>query len=391
MVDNEQATTEAQPAKRRRRSRTADQASALDVAHKARISRMQTAGRPLPGFPTTAEELVDVWDVPQEDVYGVSVKISRQKAGDQNVELIASVPVVEYDLAAIAGRYGPGLYFISGAQGKYRMNAAKMHISPEMAKENGYGRLPTTAQDVKAAETLRNAAQGPTDPVDLLASIERLVERKLQESRPVQQPVVGGSMELQMASMFKGFELFATMEDKVLQMAERRAGMLAGKIVNAEEPEGGDMWSSIMKAITSETGMKIVGSFLNRSQEPVVVQTPQAAAPQALPMETKPMPQLPPITREQGQAIAPAVALLKPLSGLLVTAAKNDTRSAKEAADELAGFVPPHAYESTVALDDLVKEKGPAVLMAIHEEMGTPRWAELLSEIVKKLTEPSDE
>lgn len=397
MADESEFSTEPPKKQRRKSGPKRGSSEHFDRTVDARVSRMAGAQRPLPMFPTSADDLAAQWKVSSEDAYGVSVKLSRQRPGSNDVELVADIPLLQYSLGTIAGKYGPGMYYISGAAGKYAGNAAKMLISEDFARESGFGRIRQTAQDVKAMQTLQAAAHGPLDPVDLLAAVERLVERKLQEDRPPQ-PYTAAQAPIDpfgnMGMMFKGFELFSAMQEKVLATAERQAAMLAGKMASPDAEPGGE--ESIMgmftKILTSDAGTRIVERLM--APPPVLPPTPQPslpappAPPEAHPGAAMAKSPAPNLTQEEAQAVSFFVNQIKPWAGRLVAAAKQDTRPADEAAGELFGFVAPAAYESLGALSDLVKAKGNGVLSVIHPEMATDRWAETLHHMADIAREP---
>ena len=365
-----------------------------------RSKRMAGAGRPLPIFPTTADELASQWKVGADDAYGVSIKLSRQRVGSQDVELVADIPLINYSLSSIAGKHGPGMYFISGSAGKYASNAARMFISEDFARECGFGRVPTTAADVKAIQTIERAAQGPTDPVDLMAALERMIDRKLRETQAPamaqpQAPTMGDPFG-NMGMMFKGFELFSAMQEKVLATAERQAAMLAGKmgLPTPEEPTGEEsIMGMFTKIFTSDAGSAIVRRLMaHPAAAPQQVQHHPApsAAPQQV--QTIPPPQEAPAVRpnlspEEVQAITPAVSMLQRFSDILVTAAAKDTRTPEDAADDLLGMLPSVIWESTVALDEAVQKHGLPVLGLIHKDMATDRWAALLKAVAAGIRE----
>jgi len=400
MAQNPDELTETPSKKRRRSGPKMGASETFDAAVSTRVSRMAGAQRPLPMFPTTADDLAAQWKVSTDDAWGVSVKLSRQRPGTNDVELVADIPLLEYKLATIAGKYGPGMYFISGAAGKYAHNAAKMMISDDFARASGFGRVPQTAQDVKALQTLQAASQGPVDPVDLLATMERMLDRKLAEARMTAPQTAQAPIDPfgNMGMMFKGFELFSAMQEKVLATAERQAAMLAGKVAaggDAADADGdGSFMSMFTKILTSDAGAAIV----QRLMAPTATQAAPAApvlhhaptATQAAPAAPSgaPMANLPSITAEEARAIQLFVGNLKPYAAQLAAAGKVDTRTPEDAADELFGFVAPAAYESLGALSDLVKAKGVEVLGTIHPDMATERWAATLHRMADIAREP---
>ena len=386
------AQTSADKPRKNRRGPRKGASPEFDEAVEKRTTRMKSVGRPLPMFPTTADELAAQWNVSADDAWTVSVKISRQRLGSQEIELIGSVPLMEYSMEKLAGRYGPGMYFISGCAGKYAHNAAKMIISDAYARENGFGRLPTTAADLKAETVIRKSAEGPVDPLDLVAAIERILERREKEKAQTapQQTAQGADIVSQMAMLFKGFELMSSMENKVMEQMERRAALMAGKTLEPVEEEG--VMGIFSKILNSRAGEALVQGLMAPRTAAALPPAPTVAPAPAPSTAQAPSQGQPPVnlTAEEKAAIAPAVNMLSRFGANLVQAAAQDQRGPDAAAEELMGYIPPAIYASLVELAKVTANHGPAVLGLIHPGMATERWAAILSELDKIIQSPDE-
>ena len=94
---------------------------------------------------------------------------------------------------------------------------------------------------------------------------------------------------------------------------------------------------------------------------------------------------LPELTQEEKQAIAPAVSMLGPFSGKLRSTIDSPSPDAV-LARELGGYIPPTLYDSTIALCKIVKTKGVEVLGYINPSLPHPRWASILEIMGRELS-----
>lgn len=357
-----------------------------------RSADLANTGKLIPMAPTTAEDLVEQWAVPEVDCYHVRVNVFRQKMGDEALELLVSVPVLEYDLQKIAGQFGPGRYFIKGTPRKYAFNSARFDVSEELARSNGYGRLPQRAADITAARTLQEATKGPVDPVDLLAAVEVMLDRKLKEqglgASPAQIINPMQAMEKQMEGFYSFMGFMDKMEIRAIQLAERRAGLR-----NPEDPvEPASTTLQVIQALAPAVGPLLERIFNGPAATPrpiaqaaIGTTQPHPAAP-AQPQGGPPVEtiQKPELTDIEKRSISMAVSMLRPFSTMLANAIQREIPDA-QLAEELGGYIPPNLYGQVIALSALVRDKGVGVLAYIDEKLTSPRWPAVLSEMAAML------
>lgn len=360
-------------------------------AQAVRNADLQNAGRILPNCPTTAEDLVEQWQIPSDDAYTVRVAVMKQEPGDPSPQLMSSVPVLDYDMGAIAGKFGPGLYFIKGQPHKWAVHSARFEVSEAYARANGFGRVPARAVDLVAARTLQEATKGPSDPAALLAALETMVDRKIAETRPVAVETSSVQMvplERQAESMFQVMNIMDKMENRMMAIAERRAGLRP----ETDPVPSGSSTMELVRALAPYLGPLVHRMFAG----PVA---PQQAAPhqvahqiahhQAAPVEPPKQNEaamsLPELTPDEQAKIAPTVRALKPYASMLATIPQDMSKPDAELADGLGSYIPPALYPAIMDLAAVVRLKGPGVLGYIDPALVHPRWPAILSELSSML------
>lgn len=384
------------PAKRRRK----DPGRTQEV----RNSDLGNVGRILPNCPTTAEDLVEQWRIPASESYGVRVNVLRQGPGDLGPKLMATVPALEYDMTKLAGEFGPGLYFIKGAPHRWAVHSAKFEVSEEYARRSGFGRMPARASDALAVRTLQEATQGPSDPVALMAAMEALLDRKLAERQPNQAQIMANpiqNMQTQAESMLGMLGIMEQMESRMMAIAERRAGI---RSMDDPVPEGSTV-IEVVKALAPHVG-PLLGALAGRmaggpasermrgtSAPPVVPQAipmnPPAAVPAAVNQETPMNNQnLPALTPEESEALAPSVRMLKPYTGMLAQVVRDPSKTDSQIAEGLSSYIGPSAWGYMLNLSELVRIKGRGVLGYIGPELlESERWPNILQELSAMIRE----
>ena len=358
---------------------------------------LKTAGKALPSFPTTAEELAAQWGVGTEDTYSVIVKVTRPAGG--TVELLADVPLRAYDAGALAGQFGPGLYYLRASSGKYAKHGSKMIFSEEYARSNGFGTIapaPMTARDQMAMETLQRATEGPTRPQDLAAAIEQIMDRRdadrmrgaggqqLSNVLPVQLDPMA-HMQAQMQNTIQMMEMFRGLEERAIKTVEMRMGI--------KQPEDMELETngSLMEKLLLK-GLDVVQAFMTMPKpgqvaapivqnQPAQVQPAQPSQPVPALEEKTPMPNL---TPEEQNAIGSAVSMLRPYAGTLMQLVASGLTD-EQIVEELDPWIPAPMAGPLAALADAVAKHGPGVLWAIHAGLVSERWASILPKLVAAL------
>jgi hypothetical protein len=372
-----------------------------------RNSDLANVGKILPNCPTTAEDLVEQWSIPASEAMGVRVNVLLQRPGDLNPQLMCTVPALEYDMEKLAGDFGPGLYFIKGNPHRWAVHSARFEVSEAFARRAGYGRIPTRAADALAVRTLQDATKGPSDPVELIAAVEALLDRKLAERGQVVQaqpammnPAV--AMQTQAESMMSFLGVMDQMESRMMAIAERRAGL---RPLDEAVPES-STFLELAKAFAPHVGPILSGLFgrmtngpASERQRPAMpsgtpalpnsATQPAPAAPGA-PVEQpmNPTGPLPALNSDESAAIAPAVRMLKPYTGMLAQVARDANQTDSQIAAGLSSYIGPAAWGYMLSLAELVRVKGRGVLGYIGPElMESDRWPNILQELAAMIRE----
>jgi len=349
-------------------------------AGEVRSSQINAVGKVIPACPMNADELAETWSVGRDDAFGITVKVLRQVKGDSALELIDNVPLVDYSGENIAANYGPGVYYLRPASGKYQKLACKLPISDALARSCGWGRLPVTPQDVQAERTLRQAVESPTDPVDLLAAIQQMIRREMDTrgmgstpgmTMPMQTFNPMEAMQNQMGQMQAWMGFMDTMEKQMQERVERRMGIL-----EPERQEKTSTWEALIPV-----ALKIFDRMttppaapVQRQPLPMAAPAPEPApAPQSKPVEA-PMSNL---TDDERKLLGRGIAMLRPFGGQLAELTKTKATN-DQIVSELEGYIPDSMIDSINALDDACQKYGPAILGQIHPELATERWAAIV-------------
>lgn len=355
--------------------------------HETKRGQLEAVGKLLPACPMSPDELAEAWSVAADDAETITVKIQRYVVGTKELELVDSLPLTEFSGERVAGRFGPGNYYLRPAAGPYARHAAKLPISEALARNCGYGRIAPSAQDLVAERTIRQATTGPTDPLDLVAAIEQVMDKRDRERGIMPMPVVHGvaqadpmkTVETQMSQMMKMMEMIEGLNAKARETVRAEMGIIKPEAV---EPSEGSFWIEMVKSALPT----LVELIANRNPAPPV----QAAPPPPMVVNPEPQPEpqpqggptMPQLTPQEQSAIAGAVAMLRPFAGQLVAMAKQTAGDGAIVA-ELEPFIPGGLVPSLADLAGVVATHGPAVLAGIHPDLATARWAGILPELVK--------
>lgn len=365
----------------RRIPRSESQQRAAEI----RGQQIKTTGKPLPSCPMTPEELMDAWSIGQNDAMGVTVKVLRQVVGSEALELVDSIPLVEFDARRLAANFGKGRYLLRPAAGTYAKCSAVLPISEELARACGWGRLPATAQDMTAERVVRAAAEGPTDPLDLMAAMERLMDRKLAERTASPVGAVAAfdpmtAMNNQMAQMTAWMGFMDRMEAQMQARVERRMGV-------APEPAP-ESHTSLLETLLP-MGLKILDRMTSGPamppQRPTLppaqaIQQAADSAPAAAPGGIT----LPDMTNEERQALAISAKMLGPFAPQLLELG-NSQATEEQIVGELEGYIPGHMIGPLVTLAAAIGKHGPGLLAVIHPGLAVPKWGGILQKLAVAL------
>lgn len=363
-------------------------------------SRMlKETGLVLPSCPMNADELAAHWELGPDDLFSLKLNVLRAVKGTRTAEVVAEVAGVDYSMATLARKFGPGLYFIRGG-GRHQSKVVKIPVSDVLAYSYGWGQAPElpSAADLVAQRTLQEATERPTDPMNLAAALELAAKRAasealreagivpgMQHQPPVtQNPMQGFSQFKEMMGFFR------EMREDVRRDVEQSLG------IKQPEPQAeGSEWVPLVKE-----GLSIFGAILANRGQPATMAAPsytRTMPPErpAVGMETTGAPMeskqeianLPALTPQEQAVMGNAAAMLRPFAGQLSQLAMSQITD-QQAAIELVGYVPPAYYEHMVSLDGVSQARGFAVLGHISPVFASERWRGILHELATELQRP---
>jgi hypothetical protein len=266
-------------------------------------------------------------------------------------------------------------------------------MSEALAREAGWGRIQPTAQDFQAERTLRKAVEGPTDPVDLLAAVEQILDRREAErarqfgqhpqaATPLD-PLAAVKSQFEQIQTMMGF--MASLEERAIKTVEMRMGRQDTSI-SAEDTNTSLLEKLLPKALD------IFGQMMsNRQPAPTGAPAPQAQQyvepPKVInpPTQAQPeAPAMPNLTAQEQNAIGGAVAMLRPHGGTLVELAASGMND-DQIVSQLDPWIPAPMVPELANLAAVVAQHGPAVLGTIHPGLAVDRWASILPKLVAAL------
>lgn len=350
--------------------------------------------------PTDGRELMAAWELPPEAFTTESVKTFRPKPGTRIEEIVNSCPIPEWNLDDLAARFGPGTYRVAPGPGPYRTKTATIHVSDEYARACGWGAPPPQtpkAQELVAARTLQQAAAGPTNPLDLMAMIETIMDRReaalLAKLTPQAQQSPGP--DAMMAMMMKGFELSTQMIRGSMETAKsltapaepREPATLADVLLQM----GPQILATFQQAMKTSPAPQAAPPPHRPAPPPTAGTLPPATQAPAAPIEPEhPMGSITDetrhavasLTQEEEQSIAQAIGLFAPHAPQVV--ALMDSFPVGMVVDQIAGYLGPDTVDSVQALARVAASK-PAILGVIHPKLHSDRGMELLRKLSEKL------
>lgn len=354
-------------------------------------------GSALANAPTTAAELVHAWKIPPHEVDEVAGILMKQKIGTQIRDIIARIPVREYDLGTIAQMYGEGTYYFKGVPGAYETRIVTLRVSDVFARAHGYGRIPEapSASDHLAVRTLREVSTTSGVEDDrLIAAIERAAEkttRSVLESMGIRQGSAPAADPMaQLSNMETMLVFMDRLEDRAQKMAERRLGIQPQE----EKSEG------IMGTVNT-IGALLLEMMKNRAPiqqtaQPMPGYAPTGTQPPSPPAAANPAEQIAAqMTEEERGTVFPAVAGLRPFLGALLALANRPGLTDQQRAEELSSYIPDAYAGPMMALIGLKDRMGLDVLHLIGPQFATPQWSAILDHLraiihQKYVTESTD-
>ena len=346
-----------------------------------RVKRRSISADMVPLAPTTPTEMAEGWQIPAALVDSCSVKVFRCIEGTKQRELVGSMPVTRYDLAQIAGEFGPGKYLVCGSGRPISTRNATILVSDHLAAANGWGKLPEAqrvpeAYQAKAMETVNRAVELGVNPVDLAAMIQTAVDGALSK-----QPKAPDPMD-QMRSMVSMFGMMNELRESARGLVDLAPAAPATGSTMA------DLIREMMPAVLPLVPQLIAALRPAPPALPARPTLPNAREKAAPALEAPSMPKIELNPTDQ-KLVGQAVMMLRPFLPMLrrMEAAMQDKSSADVAGD-LIQWIPSGVFGAVVRLAELTKEHGPQLLaQLLAPEMGTPRWAEIVEELAAIILE----
>lgn len=329
-----------------------------------------------PSLPVDGQELMAAWELPPEAWERTSVKTTRFRPGSQQMELLASQTIADWNLEDLARSYGPGTYRVQAGPGPYRTKNTTITVSREFADQAGFAAAPQnitqpSPHELMAARTFQQATTGAVDPLQMAAMIQTAVDKALERV----QPKGDSSLDL----ILKGFELANSLTTRSMETAKNMLG-----VSPTLEPSA-RTWADV----ALELGPSLLGTLQqaissNRTAPQAPAPPPHAnpAAPTlSTHQEPQPMKQnLPPIH----PAAVPLLKIMGNYAPMLINHLSSPA-SPEDLASQLAGLLGADLDPAVIAAAEQVKVEGPAVLAHAHPQLATDKaaatliaWAEIL-------------
>jgi hypothetical protein len=318
-------------------------------------------------MPTTAEELMAAWELPPEAWERTTVKTTRFIRGTQQMELLSSCPLPEWSMDDLARTFGPGTFRIQAGPGPYRTKNTTLTISRNYADAAGFAAAPAyipTPLEQQAAQTFKQATQGPVDPINLAAMIQTAVENALQRTQPKQET---SALELVM----KGFEMALTMTGRASEVAKTMAAPVEAAAKG---------WPDLISEVAPSLLATLQTAITAQRQPPL----PAQAQPAQVQRPTLPPPALgaPPMPNPQTFPPAPpeTVPILNIMRnyGPMLRGHLESPATPEELAGQLAGLLGPDLDPSIIATANYAREQGPEFLGNAAPYLATPKAAAVL-------------
>lgn len=340
-----------------------------------------------PAMPTCGNDLIGLWELPQEAIKGARLKIARTIPMSQKLELVRDCTVQDYSMESIAHSFGAGEYQIilnPGPMGAWKGKSARLSISTDYARECGFSvyqePAPAPAPPrFSELRSLRETAQaietGQGFTMEKMAGlmetmIERVAER-MKPAAPPPDPLAGMSNMLQIMNLMRGEQ------ERSVEMALKMMNLRGPGRGSDDDDDEGDSWPSVIReAIPAVT--QALSAMTNRGPAPA-----QTIEPEPNPEESAVSV---PLSQDEIRHFAPAVAMLKPYAGMVKTVI-DKARRGEDAAPDLASFIPVRMHPLMIEFSEVTKARGPQVLAILAPELATEKAAACIVQIGKILRE----
>jgi hypothetical protein len=337
-----------------------------------------------PSMPTCGNDLIGLWELPEQAVTQAKLKVGRAMPMSTKLELLHECTVQEYSLESVARKHGPGEYQIilnPGPMGAWGMKKATINVSQKYADENGFAvfqappMLPAAPRfsELRSIQETTQAMQAgqamtPAVMVQLMETMVERVAERLKPPPPVD-PMAG------MGTMVQMMTFMNTIQNGAMETALKLAGLKNP----VAEPDDEDSWPGVIREALPALSQLAQG-FMSRLPAPQGQAQPQ---PQVIEPEGEPM--AVPLSQDEMNQFAPMVAMLKPHAALIVKLVS--IKAPEQAAAELATFIPGPLRGLMVHYADLCKQRGKDALALIDPALVSDKGWYTVVEIGKILRE----
>ena len=377
-----------------------------------------------PLSPTCGQDLMGAWQLPARAWTGARLKVCRKIYGSNQLELIRETTLEDYSMDAIARENGAGEYDLiwpSDPNKEWGPHSCRINVSSEYATAAGWSAMPVIkpapprVADVRVYDDMSQALARPGSdftPAALASMMETIARNTAEQMRqytppppPPQDP---------MARFQEMFSLFDMLEKRQDTKMEKMLAFLGQKTPAAESAAEPVSWQQMLipavvealptiaeaaKAIFSPRQVVPTGGYYPPPvgapppQSPAIHQN-QAPAVPAAPVEDPVMAPAPeqikvPMSQEEIDHFAPAVAMLRPFAGIVVNTV-NGSENASAAAAQIADYIPYKLEPLMIELAAMAKERGAEVLGIIDPKLCTEKGLACAVAIGDILSQPEE-
>ena len=366
-----------------------------------------------PLSPTCGQDLMGAWQLPARAWNGARLKVCRKIYGSNQLELIRETTLEDYSMDAIARENGSGEYDLiwpSDPGKEWGPHSCRINVSAEYAQAAGWSAMPVIkppaprVADVRAYDDMSQALQMPNSSftpatlAQMMETIARNTAEQMRQFAPPPAPPVDP-----MARFQEMFSLFDMLEKRQDSKFEKMLAFIGQKSPAAEAAAEPMSWQAMLIPAVVEALPTIAEAakaiFAPRQVVPTVGNHPpqsinQAPAVPAAPAEVHTMAKEPetvqvPMSQDEINHFAPAVAMLRPFAGIVVdTIEKSENASA--AAEHLADYIPGKLDPLMIDLATMAKARGAEVLAIIDRRLCTEKGLACVLAIGNLLSQPEE-
>lgn len=341
-----------------------------------------------PAMPTSGGDLMAMWDLPPVAYEGGRLKVTRRRYPTNEQELIGESTIAEYSMQDLAALHGPGDFYLqlsADPQKLWTVKHAKVSIAAPYAAAAGFSadyrppQLPRISE-ARALSATASALDGsrPLTVADLASLMEMMADKTAAAIRAATPSSTGQNLGMDTGSMMLLWKSMSDMQREAREETMRLVTTMQNGSSPAEpgEAEPPSWIGSAMQALP-----QVLQMFAKPAPAPGTA--PVMAGPAPVIDEDPPV-EVPLTAQEAGQFDL-AKLMLKPfIPNIIQSLDVSPTVAA--VATELLDYIPGRLEPQLIKLDQLVTERGPAVLNILSNQLANPRGADLVHQLVSLLT-----